>query len=113
MKKIYFILLLSAFSLWPASKTVAQQTSLGSTEKTIKGLNIYPNPINSSSSTILTIQSQLNSYKNVEFYDVLGKRLYATVLKGKRLNVSHLNPGVYILKITENNISEARKLIIK
>jgi len=113
MKKIYFILLLFIFFLLPTSGAEAQQSALNSTEKKIDGLNIYPNPINSSSRSVLTIQSHSNLNKNIEFYDVLGKRLFATVLKGKQLNISRLNPGVYILKITENNISEARKLIIK
>ncbi|NJX14892.1 T9SS type A sorting domain-containing protein [Tamlana crocina] len=84
-----------------------------SIEKNIEGLTVYPNPLSSTTQSFLTIQSNLNSDKYIEFFDVLGKRLFTTVLRGKQLNISRLNPGVYILKITENGVSEARKLIIK
>ncbi len=114
MKKNYLTFLFFCLALFFANETIAQnvvQTS--STEKTIEGLTVYPNPLNSAAQSFLTIQSNLNSNKNIEFFDVLGKRLFTTILRGKQLNISQLNPGIYILKITENGVSEARKLIIK
>jgi len=47
------------------------------------------------------------------FYNVLGKQIKAPVITRKALDISALNSGVYILKITENNIIETRKLVIK
>ncbi len=114
MKKKYLAFLFFFFTLFFAHNITAQNMARTvSIEKNIEGLTVYPNPLNSTTHTFLTIQSDLNSDKNIEFFDVLGKRLFATVLRGKQLNISQLNPGVYILKITENGISEARKLIIK
>lgn len=114
MKKNYLAFLFLFLTLFFANNMVAQNTpQTRSVEKDIEGLSVYPNPLNRTTHTFLTIQSKLNSDKNIEFFDVLGKRLFATVLKGKQLNIAQLNPGIYILKITENGISEARKLIIK
>lgn len=83
-----------------------------SVEQNIADLSIYPNPV-SNGKTHVFITSKLNASKLIEFYNVLGKRIFSTRLKGKELNISNLNKGVYLLKITENNISETRKLIIK
>lgn len=81
-------------------------------EQNIAGLSIYPNPV-SNSKTHIFITSKLNATKSIEFYNVLGKRIFSTRLKGRELNISNLSKGVYLLKITENNISETRKLIVK
>ena len=83
-----------------------------STRANIEGLSIYPNPVNNHRSFI-NIASKLSLIKNIEVFDVLGKRVSAAVLSGKELNISNLRKGVYILRITENNISESRKLVIK
>lgn len=114
MKNTYLALLLFVSILFSVPSVMGQNSqNLNPPEENIKDLSIYPNPVNSSSQSFITIQSKLNSDKTVEFYDVLGKRIFATELKGKELNISNLSKGVYILKITENKVSEARKLVIK
>ena len=82
------------------------------TQQNIDGLSIYPNPV-TEGRTYINITTKKNFSKNIEIYNVLGKQIYSTVLTGKELNISSLNTGVYILKITENNISETRKLVVK
>jgi len=82
------------------------------TQQNIEGLSIYPNPV-TEGRTYINITTKKNFSKNIEIYNVLGKQIYSTVLTGKELNISSLNTGVYILKITENNISETRKLVVK
>ncbi|WP_370477738.1 T9SS type A sorting domain-containing protein [Tamlana flava] len=114
MKNTYFAFLLFAFMLFSVPSVMGQNSkNQNPPEESISGLAIYPNPVNSSSQSFITIQSKLNSDKIIEFYDVLGKRIFSTELKGKELNISNLSKGVYILKITENKVSEARKLVIK
>ena len=78
----------------------------------IEDLSIYPNPV-TNGKTFIYITSKWHLTKKVEFYNVLGKQIFSTVISGKELNISRLSKGVYILKITENDISETRKLIIK
>ncbi len=76
----------------------------------IEGLHIYPNPVRNGK---LFITTQNNHSKAVEIFDVLGKRIIAASILGNELNISRLSPGIYIIKITENNITAVRKLIVK
>lgn len=113
MKKNYFLFLLTTIAFLASQVTIAQNKDAKYTgEQSIEGLSIYPNPVNSGQNFIY-LTSKLNTIKHIEFYDVLGKRIFTTNLTGRELNISNLNKGVYILKITEKNISVTRKLIVK
>ncbi len=81
-------------------------------QQNIEDLSIYPNPV-TNGKTFIYITSKRNMTKKVDFFNVLGKQIFSTVITGKELNISNLSKGVYILKITENNVSETRKLVIK
>ena len=106
---IYIILLFLTFS-WSA---YAQDGRNGNTSKsqepTIEGLSLYPNPNNTGK---VYITSRLNLDKKIEVFDVLGKKVIDITLFSKELNISNLNPGVYIIKIKEGEASATRKLII-
>lgn len=78
--------------------------------ETIEDLSIYPNPVSNGKIYITTKQ---NLTKDIEIFDVLGKKIYTTSLFGKELNIAKLTPGIYILKIKENNISATRKLVVR
>lgn len=101
-----FLISFQGFSQSEMRNISAQQ------QNNIEGLSIYPNPV-SNGKLYIYITSKRNLTKTIEVYNVLGKRISATVLTGKELSISELGTGVYILKITENNISETRKLVIK
>ncbi|MDD7884541.1 T9SS type A sorting domain-containing protein [Flavivirga sp. 57AJ16] len=113
MKKNYlFILFLTlAFAVTQQGFTQSN-ANRDPIKQNIEGLSIYPNPVNSGK-TFIYLTSKRNLTKKIEFFNVLGKQVYATILTGKELNISNLSKGVYILKITENGISETRKLVIK
>lgn len=78
--------------------------------ETIEDLSIYPNPVSNGK---IYITTKLNLTKEIEIFDVLGKKIYSTSLFGKELNVSKLTPGIYILKIKEINSSATRKLVVR
>ena len=77
-------------------------------QNNIAGLSIYPNPANN----VVNITSDLNGIKNVEIYDVLGKQVLKTSTE-LNVNVSALNAGIYMIKISQDGKSATRKLIIK
>ncbi|THF48521.1 T9SS type A sorting domain-containing protein [Flavobacterium supellecticarium] len=108
MKKNYFYIILVAFFLFSAS--LFAQEAKGSSGTTIEGLNIYPNPTNGDK---IYITSKSTQDKEVEIFDVLGKRILQATLNSKELNIANLNAGVYIIKIKEGEASATRKLIIK
>ncbi|MGB5417796.1 T9SS type A sorting domain-containing protein [Algibacter sp.] len=112
MKKIYILILFAILTFFTSRNLEAQNSVKNpSTQTAIAGLAIYPNPVNSERPTI-NIASTLSLIKHIEIFDVLGKQVFTAVLAGKELNISNLNKGVYILKITENAISESRKLVV-
>ena len=80
------------------------------TNETIEGLNLYPNPVSNGK---LYITTSRNLSKTIEIFDVLGKKLYNTELAGTALDISRLNVGVYIIKITENGNTVTRKFAVK
>lgn len=81
-----------------------------SKDQQIEGLKIYPNPVTDGN---LYIKSLKNSEKHVKIFDVLGKNILSRKMLSYVLNVSDLKPGVYILKVTENDKTATRKLVIK
>lgn len=113
MKKKYFYpLLLVCFLFFSATAFAQQSISTSNSEitKDIEGLSIYPNPVSNGK---IFITSTLNQVKEVNIYDVLGKMIMSETIIGKELNVSNLNPGVYILRIQENKLSATRKLVVR
>ncbi len=113
MKKKYFYTILLFGFLLTVNTSYAQQESKRSTAEitqNIDGLTIYPNPVNNGK---VFISTTLNHSKDINIYDVLGKKIVSETLFGKELNISNLTPGVYILKIKENNFSATRKLVVR
>lgn len=111
MAKNYVLILFFILFLALAPKAFAQDMAYNGTEPKIESLSIYPNPVNSNRQVIY-ISSKLNMGKQIEFFNAIGKKIYTTYLTGKELNISKLSTGVYFLKITENNVTETRKLVI-
>jgi len=51
---------------------------------------------------------------NVQVYDILGKQVIKTQTKSKKLNVSGLISGIYIMKVElEGNVTLTKKIIIE
>ncbi|WCO01384.1 T9SS type A sorting domain-containing protein [Psychroserpens ponticola] len=71
---------------------------------------VYPNPTSLGYVNIASANSEAIS---VTVFDILGKQVINETLSNNRLNVSALNTGVYIMKVTQNNASVTKKLIIK
>ena len=76
----------------------------------MENLSVYPNPVSNGKLYVVT---KNNFTKQVEIYNVLGKKILTETLIGKELNISKIKSGIYIIKITENNITATRKLIVK
>jgi hypothetical protein len=79
-------------------------------QNSITGLKIYPNPVSNGK---LFIETAANSERTVAIFDILGKQVVNTTSSQNEINVSKLNAGVYIVKITEEGKTATRKLVIK
>ena len=76
----------------------------------LSNLKIYPNPVNGD---YVTIQSPISGEKNIEVYDITGKRLINTILNSDKLDISSVSAGVYLVKVTVQGQSKVSKLIIR
>jgi hypothetical protein len=80
-----------------------------------KKFNLYPNPV----TNILNIQGSNDVLQNarLELFDVTGKSLsfetIATDANFVSINVSHLNTGIYFLKINHKNASQETLKFVK
>jgi len=72
--------------------------------------SIYPNPTDTGNVNIISTDSE---YMDVQVFDVLGKQVINQRLTNNNLDVSQLRSGLYIVKITQNNASVTKKLVIK
>lgn len=110
-KYIYIVLLFGfLFSINSSYAQVNVSSHQFKNSQNIKNLTIYPNPVSNGE---IYISTKLNLIKEITIYDVLGKKIISKTIVGKVLNISKLTPGVYILKIKENEIPATRKLVVK
>ena len=78
----------------------------------IEGFATYPNPITNKK---FTISSSNSSVKNIAIFNVLGKKVLTTSFSGAKstIDVSAINSGIYILKVTEEGKTATKKLVIR
>ena len=92
-------------------------TTLSTNDTVFEKFDVWPNPINDQLN--VAIQSQSSDDVFVTVYDILGKRIINEKLnfsndfyKGT-LNVESINPGIYLVKITQGNKQSVRKIVKK
>ena len=71
---------------------------------------VYPNPSNTG---FVTIKSNQMGAVQAQVFDMLGKQMINTTLVNERLEVSSLNAGIYIVKLTQNDKTTTKKLILQ
>ena len=76
----------------------------------INNFKLYPNP---ALSGYINIFSGNNIAIKVSVFDVLGKQVINDTVYDNRLNVSNLNTGIYIMKISQEAATVTKKLVIK
>lgn len=72
--------------------------------------SVYPNPTNTG---FVNITSTSSDVLNAKVFDILGKEVLEGKVENNQLNVSNLNAGMYILKLSQNNATVTKKLIIQ
>lgn len=92
---------------------IAEQTKTLSTENNFSSLNLnfYPNPV----SNILYIDNS-QDIKSIKIFNVLGEKVYENTrgnMGVKKINISTLNKGVYLLKIKTASTVFSKKIFKK
>lgn len=75
-----------------------------------EGLNMYPNP----STGLVTISLNSASQTVVAVYNVLGEQVYSEIYSSlkKDLDLSHLNAGMYSIRINNEKMNITRQLVL-
>ena len=84
--------------------------NLSTSENEILDMMIYPNPVDGNYVTIL---SPVQGLKEIEVYSVTGRKVMDTAINGSTLDVSSLNTGFYLLKVTINGQNKVSKLVVR
>ena len=82
---------------------------LSISDNNIADLRIYPNP---ASDNYVTIVSSLSGDKFVELFDINGRKVLSTSISGDILDISGLERGFYMTRVTIDGKSSTSKLII-
>lgn len=85
-------------------------STLSTNDFNLDQFSLYPNPTNTG---FVTISSSANDAISVQVFDILGKQVKNETLANNTLDVSNLKTGVYIVKISQNNASTTKKLVIR
>ncbi|RZW55684.1 MAG: T9SS type A sorting domain-containing protein [Flavobacteriaceae bacterium] len=71
---------------------------------------LYPNPNNIGQ---LYIASSNNAAMAIQIFDVLGKEVITETVQNGSLDISSLNSGLYIVKLSQGNASTTKKLVVE
>ena len=84
--------------------------TLRTNQSEISGLSVFPNPVKNG---VFYINTNANAERTVTVFDVLGKQVLNTKTSESAINVSNLNSGVYMVRISEEGNTATRKLVIE
>lgn len=85
-------------------------TTLSNEDFISDAFKLYPNPSNTG---FVNISSTGSGAIQANVFDILGKQVINSAVANGRLNVSSLNTGVYIVKLTQGAATTTKKLIIQ
>ncbi len=78
-------------------------------DNVIEGFTIFPNPTNT---TYIQITTASSNSKQVRVFDMLGKKIIDKNIQ-HQLNISALQAGIYIIKVTVDGQSATKRLIVQ
>jgi hypothetical protein len=77
----------------------------------LEGFNVYPNPTNET----LFVNTLNSNNKTIELFSIIGKKVYNNNTSNTNftINVSKLNSGLYILKVSDGTFTSVKKIVVK
>ena len=90
--------------------TVNIVEALSTSNFNILNLKIFPNPADTD---FVTITSSVSGDKLIEVLDINGRKMISTIITDDKLNISSLETGFYMTKVTIDGKTSTSKLIIE
>lgn len=88
----------------------ANDFTLSNNQFTINSVKMYPNPVDGNT---LNFSVENGNTVDVIIYSALGQQVISQTGVRNSLNVSSLDSGLYIVKITQDGNSQTRKLVVQ
>ncbi|WP_127845381.1 T9SS type A sorting domain-containing protein [Psychroflexus aestuariivivens] len=90
------------------SKVIKQVDELSTTENNLVEFSLYPNP----AKDVVNFKAQ--DQFDIEIFNIEGKRVFVSkaMEANSQINLSDLSKGLYLVKITSNNLTQTEKLIL-
>jgi len=79
-------------------------------DENILDMRIYPNPVDGN---FVTILSPINGIKYIQVFDINGRKVMDTTINSNTLDVSSINSGFYMIKVTIDGQSKISKLVVR
>lgn len=109
MKHFYLFIILVALFFSP-SMVLAQDGRTPKSGDTSEQIGFYPNPV-TDGKLFFTGKSSMS--REITIFDILGKPVLQATISSKELNISSLQPGVYMIRIKEGDQHATRKLVVR
>lgn len=90
--------------------TINDESLLSTKDSQIEGFSFYPNP---TSLGYVNISSKNGEIVKATVFDILGKQVIDSTVINSKLDVSNLSPGLYIMRLTQDNATVTKKLVIQ
>ena len=84
---------------------------LSTEDNNILDMTVYPNPV--MEERLLTILSPVNGEMKIEIFSLTGRKIMHKLISDNKLDVSSLQTGFYMMKVSIDDQSKIFKLIIK
>ena len=99
-----------ACAVHPSMQGTITVNSLGVDEKNIRDFKMSPNPV--TTEIFIELPGFVENL-HIEVHDILGKLIYSQPVESLRssINVSAWAKGVYVMKLTNGDISQTRRFI--
>ncbi len=95
---------------WFIDDVSIEENTMSIDDEDILDMRIYPNPVDGN---FVTILSPINGAKYIEVFDINGRRVMDTTINNDTLDVSSINSGFYMIKVTIDGQSKISKLVIR
>lgn len=111
MKRAPFLLFIIS-CCWIVNSLHAQSPEpplLETTKASALQFTIYPNPLNQGP---LYIQCSSPSPKEVILYNVMGETVFQAYTQENTFDLSYLNTGIYLIRVTQDEKTGVQRLVI-
>ena len=95
---------------WWIDDVSLEEDTMSIDDVDVLDMRIYPNPVDGN---FVTILSPINGIKYIQVFDINGRMVIDTAINNNMLDVSSINSGFYMIKVTINGQSKISKLVVR